>query len=215
MPRASRLSIKRLGDIEAALRPSDFCVITADHGNDPTFRGFDHTREHVPILAFGAGAPAGPIGARTSLADVAETIATKLGLPQRTAWASLGRMSFVLDERLARDTFVIGDMALSRVLLMNDARWPWLILVPRREGAVELVDLDAADRTLLIEEAALAAGFLKAHAGADKINLGALGNVVRQFHLHVVARTTGDPLGPARFGGAALRRLILRPTLGR
>jgi phosphopentomutase len=72
---------QRLGVIEAALRPDDYCLITADHGNDPTFRGFDHTREHVPIIAFGAGAPAGAIGARSSLADIAETIALKLGLP--------------------------------------------------------------------------------------------------------------------------------------
>ncbi len=82
---------RRLGAIEAAMRPTDFCVITADHGNDPTFRGFDHTREHVPILAFGAGAAAGPIGARSSLADVAETIAAKLGLPHGAhgrAWTS-------------------------------------------------------------------------------------------------------------------------------
>ncbi len=79
----------RLGDIEAAMRRHDYCVITADHGNDPTFRGFDHTREHAPILAFGAGAAAGPIGARSSLADIAETIAIKLGLPKGphgTAW---------------------------------------------------------------------------------------------------------------------------------
>ena len=73
---------RRLGDIEAAMRPGDYCLITADHGNDPTFRGFDHTREHVPIVAFGAGAPAGPIGARSSLADIAETIGAKLGLPK-------------------------------------------------------------------------------------------------------------------------------------
>ena len=82
---------RRLGAIEDAMRPSDYCVITADHGNDPTFRGFDHTREHVPILAFGAGARPGPIGARASLADVAETIAAKLGLPRGThgrAWAA-------------------------------------------------------------------------------------------------------------------------------
>jgi phosphopentomutase len=82
---------RRLPEIEAAMRPDDFCLITADHGNDPTFRGFDHTREHVPILAFGAGAPAGPIGARASLADVAETIAAKLRLPKGphgTAWAA-------------------------------------------------------------------------------------------------------------------------------
>jgi phosphopentomutase len=82
---------KRLGAIETAMRPDDYCVITADHGNDPTFRGFDHTREHVPILAFGAGAPAGPIGARASLADIGETIAAKLGLPAGAhgrAWAA-------------------------------------------------------------------------------------------------------------------------------
>jgi len=80
---------RRLGEIEAALRPDDFCLITADHGNDPTYAGFDHTREHVPILSFGAGAPPGPIGARKTLADIAETIAAKLGLPKGahgTAW---------------------------------------------------------------------------------------------------------------------------------
>ena len=114
-------------------------------------------------------------------------------------------MSFALDQRLARDALVVGDMALSRVLLMNDARWPWLILVPRREGLVELTDLDAADRALLIEEAAGAALFLKACGEADKINFGALGNVVRQFHLHIVARAIGDVgwPGPVWGHGAA------------
>ncbi len=111
-------------------------------------------------------------------------------------------MSFALDERLARDASVVGDLPLSRVLLMNDARWPWLILVPRREGLVEISDLDAADRALLIEEAARAALFLKAYAEADKINVGALGNVVRQFHLHVVARTIGDPAWPGPVWGS-------------
>jgi phosphopentomutase len=71
---------KRLPEIEANMRVDDFCVLTADHGNDPTWRGSDHTREHVPILAFGAGARAGPIGARTSLADIGATIAHQLGV---------------------------------------------------------------------------------------------------------------------------------------
>jgi diadenosine tetraphosphate (Ap4A) HIT family hydrolase len=110
-------------------------------------------------------------------------------------------MSLALDERLKRDTFVVGDMTLTRVLLMNDARWPWLILVPRREGLVELIDLDAADQSQLIEEAARASRFLKAHAGADKINIGALGNIVRQLHLHVVARRVGDPAWPGPVWG--------------
>ena len=71
----------RLPEIASALRADDFCVLTADHGNDPTWRGYDHTREHVPILAFGGGAAPGPIGARASLADIAETVAHRLGLP--------------------------------------------------------------------------------------------------------------------------------------
>jgi diadenosine tetraphosphate (Ap4A) HIT family hydrolase len=110
-------------------------------------------------------------------------------------------MSFVLDERLARDTLVVGDLPLCRVLLINDSRWPWLVLVPRREGAIELTDLGVADRALLIEEAALAAGFLQAHTGAVKINIGALGNIVRQLHLHVVARNVGDPAWPGPVWG--------------
>jgi phosphopentomutase len=71
----------RLPEVSAAMRPDDFCVLTADHGNDPTWRGYDHTREHVPVLAFGGGAAPGPIGARASLADIAETVAHYLGLP--------------------------------------------------------------------------------------------------------------------------------------
>lgn len=116
-------------------------------------------------------------------------------------------MSFALDPRLSRDTDFVGDLPLCRVLMMNDSRWPWLILVPRRDSLVELTDLDAADRALFIEEAAKAADWLKAHARADKINLGALGNVVSQLHVHVVARHSGDPgwPGPVWGFGAAVR----------
>ncbi|MGO9422439.1 HIT domain-containing protein [Roseiarcus sp.] len=110
-------------------------------------------------------------------------------------------MSFSLDARLSRDTDFVGDLPLCRVLLMNDSRWPWLILVPRREGLVELADLDATDRAQLIEEAAQTAGWLKAQANADKINVGALGNVVRQLHVHVVARHAGDPAWPGPVWG--------------
>jgi phosphopentomutase len=62
------------------MRGDDFCIITADHGNDPTWRGFDHTREHVPILAFGGKVAPGPISRRATLADIAETVAQRLGL---------------------------------------------------------------------------------------------------------------------------------------
>ena len=70
----------RLPELAAAMREDDFCVITADHGNDPTWRGYDHTREHVPILAFGKRLAPGAIGRRETLADIAATIAQRLGL---------------------------------------------------------------------------------------------------------------------------------------
>ncbi len=113
----------------------------------------------------------------------------------------MGLVSFHLDDRLARDTFVIGDLLLCRVLLMNDARWRWLILVPRREGLVELTDLELVDQTQLMDEAGRAARFLKSYTSADKINVGALGNIVRQLHLHVVARVVGDPAWPGPVWG--------------
>jgi phosphopentomutase len=71
---------RRLPELEERLKPGDLAVITADHGNDPTFRGTDHTREHVPILAFGPGLSPGPIGRREPLSDIGETIAAHLGL---------------------------------------------------------------------------------------------------------------------------------------
>lgn len=110
-------------------------------------------------------------------------------------------MSLVLDARLARDTFMLGDLQLCRVLLMNDVRFPWLILVPRREGAVELTDLGRTDRATLVEETAAAAEWLKHETDADKINVGALGNIVPQFHMHVVARKVGDPAWPGAVWG--------------
>jgi diadenosine tetraphosphate (Ap4A) HIT family hydrolase len=115
-------------------------------------------------------------------------------------------MSFALDPRLAADTFHVGDLALSRVLLMNDARYPWLILAPRREALHEIVDLDAASRATLIEEIAAASRFLRSLPGVDKINVGALGNVVGQLHVHVVGRAVGDPAWPGPVWGAGAAR---------
>jgi diadenosine tetraphosphate (Ap4A) HIT family hydrolase len=83
---------------------------------------------------------------------------------------------------------------------MNDARYPWVILVPRRAGAVEIFDLDAADRALLVEEIAAVARVLK-EGGARKINIGALGNLVPQLHVHVVARAPGDAAWPGPVWG--------------
>jgi len=110
-------------------------------------------------------------------------------------------MSFSLDPRLAADATALGDWPLCRVLAMRDARYPWLVLVPLREDAVELTDLTLQDRAALIEEVARAADALKAETGAEKINVGALGNVVAQLHVHVVARRRGDAAWPGPVWG--------------
>jgi len=109
-------------------------------------------------------------------------------------------MSFVLHPRLAADTVFVADWDLSRVLLMNDARYFWLVLVPRKDGATEITDLTPAERATLMEEAARAGAILK-QDGAEKLNIGALGNLVPQLHLHVIGRRKGDPAWPGPVWG--------------
>jgi diadenosine tetraphosphate (Ap4A) HIT family hydrolase len=111
---------------------------------------------------------------------------------------------FNLHPRLAADCAFVADWTLSRVLLMNDARYRWLILVPRRANAVELFDLPPVDRAVLTEEIARAAALLKELTAAVKINVGALGNLVPQLHMHVVARSPGDPAWPGPVWGHSL-----------
>jgi diadenosine tetraphosphate (Ap4A) HIT family hydrolase len=113
----------------------------------------------------------------------------------------LASVSFALDARLAADTIEIGDLALSRLLLMNDARFLWLILVPRQDGLSELVDLSAADRAILMEEIVAVSQAMVGSPGVEKINVGALGNVVRQLHVHVIARNALDPAWPGPVWG--------------
>jgi diadenosine tetraphosphate (Ap4A) HIT family hydrolase len=108
---------------------------------------------------------------------------------------------FRLDPHLTADTAVICDWPLSRVLLMNDSRYPWLILVPRRANLLEIFDLEQTDRATLIDEIARASARLKTWAHADKINVGVLGNVVAQLHVHIVARKKSDPAGAAPIWG--------------
>ena len=103
---------------------------------------------------------------------------------------------FALHPRLEADTVFVTDWGLSRVLLMNDARFPWLVLVPRRANVTELHELAHPERMVLIEELARAGGKLKALTGAAKINVGALGNFVPQLHVHVVARRADDSAWP-------------------
>jgi diadenosine tetraphosphate (Ap4A) HIT family hydrolase len=108
---------------------------------------------------------------------------------------------FDLHPRLAADTAFVADWAVSRVLLMNDARYRWIVLVPRMADAVELHDLAQPDRAVLLEEVVKTSERLKRLAGAAKINVGALGNMVPQLHVHVVARSPGDPAWPGPVWG--------------
>lgn len=114
---------------------------------------------------------------------------------------------FALDPRLSADTVFVADWKLCRVLLMDDARFPWLVLVPRRARTAELDDLDEADRIRLMHEIRCAMKALRAVVECDKLNVGALGNIVRQLHVHVVARREADAAwpGPVWGHGAAQR----------
>ncbi|CAO3400238.1 HIT domain-containing protein [Azospirillum palustre] len=109
---------------------------------------------------------------------------------------------FSLNERLQADTCPVTDLELCRVLLMNNRLWPWLILVPMREGAVEIHRLADADQATLMREIARASRVVERLFAPDKMNVGALGNMVPQLHVHVIGRTRGDPAWPGPVWGS-------------
>lgn len=108
---------------------------------------------------------------------------------------------WLLHPRLAADTFPVAQLPLSDVRLMDNALYPWLVLVPRIPDAVEWFDLDEHDRHRLLDEATRCAAALRACGSVDKLNIGAIGNVVAQLHVHVVARRQDDPAWPAPVWG--------------
>ncbi|MBD9482095.1 HIT domain-containing protein [Pseudomonas sp. PDM14] len=108
---------------------------------------------------------------------------------------------FVLDSRLQGDTLLIGNYPLCQLLLMNDASYPWFILVPRREAVSELFQLDLDDQRALWRETTHLAEVLKDAFIADKMNVATLGNVVSQLHMHVVVRRRSDASWPAPVWG--------------
>lgn len=110
---------------------------------------------------------------------------------------------FEMNPRIVADTVFLTDWTLCRVLLMNDSTYPWLLLVPRRDGVVEITDLDAPDRLILMEEIARASTALRQATSPHRINIAALGNVVAQLHVHVIARETADAAWPKPVWGAA------------
>ena len=113
---------------------------------------------------------------------------------------------FRLDARLENDSLDVGMLELCQVRLMNDARWPWLLLVPQTADAVEIHDLELDQQRLLAEETFLAGAALKRATGCEKINTAALGNIVRQLHVHVVARSAGDATWPGPVWGFGVRQ---------
>jgi diadenosine tetraphosphate (Ap4A) HIT family hydrolase len=128
---------------------------------------------------------------------------------QPTTWS--------LHPQLARDGVPLGELRLSQVLVMNDANYPWLVLVPRRPDMVEIIDLGEADRMQLMAEISTVAAGLKRATRCDKLNVAALGNSVPQLHVHIIARFRSDAAGarpvwgqlPARpYAPADLERLM-------
>lgn len=105
------------------------------------------------------------------------------------------------DERLVRDSDLLTKIGLCELRLMKDGRWPWLVLVPQRADISEIFELTPLDQTMLAFETTLTAEALKKVTGATKINTGALGNIVRQLHVHVVARSEGDANWPGPVWG--------------
>ncbi len=108
---------------------------------------------------------------------------------------------FELDGRIARDSDLVSVLGLCQLRIQNDSRWPWLVMVPERPGMTEIFELSPAEQALLSTEVNRVAGALKTVTGATKINVGALGNIVRQLHVHVIARFEGDANWPGPIWG--------------
>ncbi|WP_282266589.1 HIT family protein [Stenotrophomonas sp. PS02298] len=109
---------------------------------------------------------------------------------------------FVLDTRLAADSVLIADGPLSQIRLMNDDRFPWVVLVPRVPNASEWIDLDGAQQRLLLAEINQISQHLKHKPNVSKINIGALGNIVRQLHVHLIGRNENDAAWPGPVWGS-------------
>jgi diadenosine tetraphosphate (Ap4A) HIT family hydrolase len=111
--------------------------------------------------------------------------------------------AFALHPQLADDSVAIGELPLSQLLLSNDANYPWLLLVPRRAGLTEIVDLDSSARAQLMTEIADVSQAMKDITQCDKLNVAALGNMVPQLHVHIIARRKSDPAWPRPVWGVA------------
>lgn len=123
------------------------------------------------------------------------------------------KAGFELDARLEADSEPLMWLGLCELRIMNDSRWPWVVLVPQRPGIEELHDLTPLDQAMMTFEANMVAQALKRVTGCTKINTGALGNIVRQLHVHVVARSEGDAGWPGPVWGHGVREPYRRSQL--
>jgi len=114
-------------------------------------------------------------------------------------------MNVTLDPRLQKDCFVLGKLELCQLLLMNNAAFPWFVLVPETTQ-IEVCDLTGSEQTLLWEEVNSIAEFVRANFQIDKLNIGAIGNVVSQLHVHVVGRREDDYCWPGVVWGSATEK---------
>jgi len=117
----------------------------------------------------------------------------------------MSEIGWSLHPQLRNDTVPVGDLPLSRVLAMNDADFPWLLLVPRRAGVSEMIDL-GPEQAALMDEISAVSRALKEETRCDKLNVAAIGNIVPQLHIHIVARRKDDPLWPRPVWGASAGR---------
>ena len=106
-----------------------------------------------------------------------------------------------LHSQLKKDTIDIGDLPLCKVLVIKDAHYPWLLLVPRREGVIEICDLSVGDQQQLMAEIVKLSNLIRLLPGVEKLNVGNLGNMVPQLHVHVIGRFKGDPAWPGPVWG--------------
>lgn len=108
---------------------------------------------------------------------------------------------FSIDPVIEQNSIFITNLGLSTVFLKNDKENPWFILVPRKANAVELIDLNHEEQTMLMEEISIVSEFLKSHYRPHKMNVGSLGNIVTQLHIHVIARNPTDRAWPGPIWG--------------
>lgn len=115
-------------------------------------------------------------------------------------------VKFAVDPIIDENSVFIKNLTLSVLYLKNDKENPWFILVPRKLGAIELIDLSHEEQVMLMEEVTIVSEFLKSHYRPDKLNVGSLGNIVRQLHVHVIARYTSDRAWPGPIWGVPTKQ---------